>query len=186
MTYLIDRLVSFQFMITFLLVFEQKERINRIEPTDSFQDPIDIRGKLEKDRLDRSQPTKKSKDNSAWCRRSEEAELVGLMESSNIPDDTVGKELLASEKKPTISEFQLLRDVFDAHDLPRQFTKKLLSGMDTKVIRAISAKVAEVIPDFFDKFVAAGGVYRHSTSGKATKRDCVDGLYKVAKLHKFI
>ena len=115
-----------------------------------------------------------------------EAELVGLMESSNIPDDTVGKELLASEKKPTISESQLLRDVFDAHDLPRQFTKKLLSGMDTKVIRAISAKVTEVIPDFFDKFFAGGGVYRHSTSGKATKRDCVDGLYKVAKLHKFI
>ena len=115
-------------------------------------------------------------------------------ESTNSPEimdsTTLNLELdeLSSAKQSRVPNAStlLIRDVFDAHNVPLPFTKKFLMGLDTKEIKFVSSKVAEVIPEFYDQFVAVDGTNRHSKSGKATKRDCIDGLYRVAQLHNIL
>ena len=112
---------------------------------------------------------------------------IKIMEST-IPNLELDKELssVIKQSQVSVASTNLLRDVFDAHNVPVPFTKKFLTGLDTKEIKLVSSKVAEVIPEFFDEFVAVDGTNRHSKSGKATKRDCVDGLYRVAQCHNIL
>ncbi len=112
----------------------------------------------------------------------DKSELIGILQSSQTSDDTEE----APQEPDNLSTSEALGLVFDSYGLPKPFVKKMLMGLDKTVVQAICLQVAEIIPSFFDEFVAVDGVYPHSKSGKATKLDRVDGLYRLAKFHKLI